>query len=167
MNKLVKSAWWIIYHQDSNGDIRFLLIKRHALSGKIERVAPKGKIQPGETEEKAALREVSEETWIPFNFLSIDCKLGITTIEWLENKTGKFDKEVVYFLMKYSWDPALVDIQKEEWFLWVYKWANIVEVLKLAYYRDIRELFRQGYLFLMEKQKKNDVKQDFLKKLEL
>jgi len=45
MNKLVKSAGGIIYYYDENNDIRFLLIKRHALSGKIERVAPKGKIQ--------------------------------------------------------------------------------------------------------------------------
>jgi len=45
MNKLVKSAGGIIYYYDKNNDIRFLLIKRHALSGKIERVAPKGKIQ--------------------------------------------------------------------------------------------------------------------------
>jgi 8-oxo-dGTP pyrophosphatase MutT (NUDIX family) len=38
------------------------LIKRHALSGKIEWVSPKGKIQPGESIETTALREVSEET---------------------------------------------------------------------------------------------------------
>ena len=68
MNKLVKSAGGIIYYYDENNDIRFLLIKRHALSGKIERVAPKGKIQIWETDEKAALREVSEETGIPLNF---------------------------------------------------------------------------------------------------
>jgi CDP-diacylglycerol pyrophosphatase len=41
MVRLVKSAGGIIYYKDSNGELRFLLIKRHALSGKIERVAPK------------------------------------------------------------------------------------------------------------------------------
>jgi hypothetical protein len=41
MNKLVKSAGGIIYYRDDNDDVRFLLIKRHALSGKIEWVAPK------------------------------------------------------------------------------------------------------------------------------
>jgi ADP-ribose pyrophosphatase YjhB (NUDIX family) len=39
-----------------------LLIKRHALSGKIEWVAPKGKVQIGETEKDAAIRELGEET---------------------------------------------------------------------------------------------------------
>lgn len=167
MNKLVKSAGGLIYYYDQNNDIRFLLIKRHALSGKIERVAPKGKIQSWETDEKAALREVSEETGIPLNFLSVVQKVWSATIEWLENKKWKFDKEVIYFLIKYDWDPNLVDIQPVEWYLWTYKRATIQELLNLVYYTDIRELFRKWYILLKDKQKTNDVKKDFLKKLEL
>lgn len=166
MAKLVKSAWWIIYYHDPNDDIRFLLIKRHALSGKIERVAPKWKVQSQETDEKAALREVSEETWIPLNLLNLIWRVGSATIQWLEDKNWKFDKEVIYFLMQYNWDPDLVDIQPVEWYLWNYKWATISEVLNLIYYGDIRELFRKGYNILKEKKQKNDVKKDFLKKLE-
>ncbi|MCK9466720.1 MAG: NUDIX domain-containing protein [Candidatus Absconditabacterales bacterium] len=167
MNKLVKSAGGLIYYYDQNNDIRFLLIKRHALSGKIERVAPKGKIQSGETDEKAALREVSEETGIPLNFLNVVQKVGSATIEGLENKKGKFDKEVIYFLIKYDGDPNLVDIQPVEGYLGTYKRATIQELLNLVYYTDIRELFRKGYILLKDKQKTNDVKKDFLKKLEL
>jgi len=166
MNKLVKSAGWVIYCRDKNYDIRFLLIKRHALSGKVERVAPKGKIQWGETDEKAALREVSEETGIPLNLLSVVQKIWTATIVWLEDRNGKFDKEVTYFLMKYEWDPEMVDIQLVEWYLWTYKWADIYNVLNLVYYTDIRDVFRKWYNLLKEKQQKNDVKKDFLKKLE-
>lgn len=166
MNKLVKSAWWVIYYRDPNDDIKFLLIKRHALSGKVERVAPKGKIQQNETDERAALREVSEETGIPLNFLSIVQKIWTATIEWLEDKNWKFDKEVTYFLMKYSGDPSLVDIQLVEWYLWTHKRASIQDVLNLIYYVDIREIFRKWYILLRDKQKTNDVKKDFLKKLE-
>ncbi|MDR0369998.1 MAG: NUDIX domain-containing protein [Candidatus Peribacteria bacterium] len=50
-----------MYYIAPDGEPRYLLIKRHALSGKIERVAPKGKIQNGETEKEAALREIREE----------------------------------------------------------------------------------------------------------
>jgi hypothetical protein len=68
--------------------------------------------------------------------------------------------------MKYDWDPNVVDIQLVEWYLWTHKWATITDVLNLIYYGDIRELFRKWYNILMEKRKTNDVKKDFLKKLE-
>ncbi|MDR2189848.1 MAG: hypothetical protein LBP53_01295 [Candidatus Peribacteria bacterium] len=45
MLDIVQSAGGIIYYLDTDGEPRYLLIKRHALSGRIERVAPKGKIQ--------------------------------------------------------------------------------------------------------------------------
>jgi len=162
MTKLVKSAWWIIYYYDEVWEPRFLVIKRHAVSGKVERVAPKWKLQDGENYEKAALREVAEETWIPINLLSVVQNLWTVKIFWLEDKYWKFDKEVTYFLMKYDWDPTLVDIKPVEWYLWVYKWATISEILNLIYYVDIRELFRKWYNTLKEKKKKNDVKKDFM-----
>ncbi|MDR0860706.1 MAG: NUDIX domain-containing protein [Candidatus Peribacteria bacterium] len=62
MPEIVQSAGGIIYYIASDGEPRYLLIKRHALSGKIERVAPKGKIQRGETEKESAIREIGEET---------------------------------------------------------------------------------------------------------
>ncbi len=167
MVRLVKSAGWIIYYKDSNGELRFLLIKRHALSGKIERVAPKGKIQKWETVENAALREVSEEAGIPLNLLVVRHKVWSAMIKWLEDRNGKFEKEVTYFLMKYEWDPALVDIQPVEWYLGTYKWALLTDVINLIYYKDIRELFRKGYNMLQDQVVTNNAKQDFMKKLEL
>jgi 8-oxo-dGTP pyrophosphatase MutT (NUDIX family) len=59
----------------ADGAPRFLLIKRHAMSGKIEWVAPKGKIQNDETPQQAAVREVSEEVGIPPNLLVIESKI--------------------------------------------------------------------------------------------
>ena len=58
MKEIVQSAWWIVYYLDKNWEPRYLLIKRHALSGKIEWVAPKWKIQIWEDEKKAAIREI-------------------------------------------------------------------------------------------------------------
>ncbi|HRX64077.1 MAG TPA: NUDIX domain-containing protein [Candidatus Absconditabacterales bacterium] len=167
MIDLVKSAGGIVYYLEPDGEIKFLLIKRHALSGKIERVAPKGKLQNKEGAEKAAAREVSEETGIPINLLKIRESLGDLMIRGLEDQNGKFEKEVTYFLMQYEGDPDLVDIQLVEGYLGKYKWATIAEVLNLVYYADMRELFRKGYLSLRDKKKKDDVKKDFMKKLEL
>lgn len=165
MTKLVKSAWWIIYYYDPDWTPRFLLIKRHALSGKVERVAPKWKLQEWENNEKAALREVSEETGIPINLLSLVQNVGTAKITGLEDRNWKFDKEVTYFLMKFDWNPEIVDIKPVEWYLGTYKRATISEVLNLIYYGDIRELFRKGYSSLMEKKKINDVKRKFINSL--
>jgi 8-oxo-dGTP pyrophosphatase MutT (NUDIX family) len=64
MKEIVQSAGWIVYYLDKDWEPRYLIIKRHALSGKIERVAPKWKIQIWEDEKKAAIREIWEETWL-------------------------------------------------------------------------------------------------------
>lgn len=59
---VTQSAGGVIYYIAPDGEPRYLLIKRQAMSKKIEWVCPKGKVQEGETYEEAALREVSEET---------------------------------------------------------------------------------------------------------
>jgi len=48
-----------VYHIDpKTNEPQFLVVKRFALSRKVEWIAPKGKIEPGETQEQAAIREV-------------------------------------------------------------------------------------------------------------
>jgi len=62
---MIKSAWGIIYFIDEKTQQpKFLILKRHTKSKKIEWVAPKWKIQPNETPEEAAAREIYEETWL-------------------------------------------------------------------------------------------------------
>ena len=75
MSEIVQSAGGIVYYLAPDEEPRYLLIKRHALSGKIERVAPKGKIQAGEKIEETALREVSEECGIPQTLLKLRQKV--------------------------------------------------------------------------------------------
>ena len=65
--QVIQSAGGIVYRIDTDGDPRFLLLKRYAVSKRIEWVAPKGKIEAGESVENAALREISEEAGIPIN----------------------------------------------------------------------------------------------------
>ena len=50
-------------------------MKRYAVSKRIEWVAPKGKIEPGESVEEAALREISEEAGIPINKMRLGVEL--------------------------------------------------------------------------------------------
>lgn len=164
MAGVIQSAGGIIYYLDKEQEPHYLLIKRHALSGKIEWVAPKGKIQWDEPIEKTALREVSEETAIPINQLKLKQNLWVTQIRNLENK-GPLDKDVTYFLMEFIWDPSVVSIDQIEWYVGVHKWATLQEVLGLIYYQDIRELIRKSYLLIKQNQKNTDVRKAFLDKL--
>lgn len=83
---VIQSAGGIVYHIAANGEPKYLLIKRHAMSGKIEWVAPKGKMQPKETPEQAAIREVSEESGLPTEKLFIRQKIGSTSLRSTENQ---------------------------------------------------------------------------------
>lgn len=141
---VIQSAGGIVYYIAGDKQPRFLLIKRHAMSGKIEWVAPKGKVQKGETPEQAAIREVSEETGLQTQHLLVREKIGSTSLRSTESQKGWMDKDVTYFLMNYDGEPDAVDIQPGEWYLGIYKWANIQEVLGLIYYQNMRELFREA-----------------------
>lgn len=164
MSDIIQSAWGIIYYLDSCLEPKYLLIKRHALSGKIERVSPKWKIKWAEVIEDAAIREASEESGIPINQLKLKQKLWITQIRNIDNK-WPIDKDVTYFLMEFIWNPDIVSIDQVEWYVGIYKWASLQEVLGLIYYQDIRELIRKSYLLIKQGQKNNDIKKKFLEKL--
>ena len=165
MSEIVQSAGGIVYYLAPDGDPRYLFIKRHALSWKIEWVAPKGKIQLGETEKDAALRELWEETGIRKEELIVKQLLGTTSLRSSETKRGHLDKDVTYFLMKYTGNPETVHLIEGEGYMGIYKRFTIQEVINLVYYEDIRELVRKSYFLIKEAQKNQSVKQDFLDKL--
>ncbi len=162
---IIQSAWWIVYYIAPDGQPRYLLIKRHALSGKIERVAPKGKVQGSEEITKAALREVSEETGIPINQMKLKQLIGTTQLRNTENQKGQMDKDVTYFLIQYSGNPDSVKIERAEGYIGIHKRCTLSEVLTLIYYQDIRELIRKSYAMIKEGQKNLDIKKDFIDKL--
>ncbi len=142
-----------------------MLIKRHALSGKIERVAPKGKIQGNEDIQKTALREVSEETGIPINQMRLKQQLGTTQLRNTENIKGQMNKDVTYFLMEYIGNPEFVKIEHAEGYIGIHKRCTLSEVLALIYYQDIREIIRKSYSLIKEGQKNSDIKKSFINKL--
>ncbi len=159
----VFSAGWVVYYIDKKTNIpHFLMVKRFALSKKIERIAPKWKIQKWETQEKAAIREISEEAGLPEDTLVARKKLETLSLK-LTNHDWKIwiDKDITYFLIEYSWDPDSVQVIEWEWFTWVYKRAQIRNVLNLVTYRDLRELYRIAYVCIWDL----SVKDKFLESL--
>jgi 8-oxo-dGTP pyrophosphatase MutT (NUDIX family) len=153
---VIQSAGWIIYYIDGKGTPRFLLIKRHAMSGKIERVAPKWKIQKDETPQQAALREVWEEVWIPSHVLVLQTRIWATSLRSSVDVKWWMDKDVTYFLMHYTWDPSDVNVQPVEWYLGIFKWATLEEVLWLIYYKNMREIFTQWHAAIGQQKVKSD-----------
>lgn len=135
------------------------------MSGKIERVAPKGKIQGNENIQKTALREVSEETGIPINQMRIKQELGMTQLRNTERQKGQMDKDVTYFLMEYTGNPDFVKIEHAEGYIGIHKRCTLNEILALIYYQDIRELIRKSYSLIKDSQKNQNIKNDFMNKL--
>lgn len=147
MVKKIQSAGGLVYCRDpKTQEPRFLLVKRQALSKKVEWVTPKGKIQTGEKPEQAALREIYEEVGLPIATLQVKQVLDTISLQ-LFNDSGKLgvDKDITYFLIQYTGDPKEVHVAHVEGFLWVYKRASIQTILSLVHYRDLRELFRRAF----------------------
>ena len=164
MTEIIQSAWWLVYYIDRDGQPKYLIIKRFALSRKVERVAPKGKIQSWEKMETAVLREVGEEAGIPINQMTVQQKVWIASLRNTDNIRWHMNKDVTYFLVKYAGKPEDVQIEDAEGYTWAYKRATIQEILTLIYYQNMRELFRDAHNIVINQNKKKAAKQDFIDK---
>ena len=88
--------------------------------------------------------------------------MGTTSLRSTETKKGHLDKDVTYFLMKFTGNPQEINLIEGEGYIGIYKRATIQEVLNLIYYEDIRELVRKSYFLIKEFQKNQSVKQSFM-----
>lgn len=141
---MIESAGGIVYYLEK-GIPKYLLIKRLNRSGKVERVAPKGKMEDGEQMQQTALREVFEETWIKSRFLRVQAKVGRVELRANDQEGHNLDKNMSFYLMRYFGDPDFVRIQKQEGYVGVYKWYTIEEVLGLIYYKTMRTLMVKAH----------------------
>jgi 8-oxo-dGTP pyrophosphatase MutT (NUDIX family) len=88
---------------------------------------PKGKVEPGESWETAALREVREET-------GFDCELGEPLGATLY-APGGHEKEVRWFRMEPVGDAAATDGEVDE-----VRWLPLDDALRLLSYEGEREI---------------------------
>jgi len=86
----IKAAGGVIVRQSARGELEVLLIHRPARN---DWTFPKGKVEPGESDEVCALREVEEET-------GLRCVLGeeLPTTSHIDHKGRR--KIVRYWLMR-------------------------------------------------------------------
>lgn len=125
-----KSCGAIVYRK-FHGNIELLLIKNQNDS---HWSFPKGHVEPGETEEETAVREIMEETGIEV-VLDTSFRRVITYAPKKE-----ITKDVVYFLAKavtYDYTPQEEEIAK-------IKWVEINHAATILSYDNDRQLVTQA-----------------------
>lgn len=151
---MIQSIWWIIYQYHNNEPL-FFIMKRRALSGKIERVAPKGKIESNEKPEYTCVREISEETGMNINELRIVTKLhGAVELKNMNFGKGTTDKSISYYLVEYLWSAHDLTIISQEWLTGMYKRSTMIDIINLVPYRDLRAVFREAFDYLQKQTEK-------------
>ena len=107
------SAGGLVYKKDP--ELKFLYIKARNLKGESLWQLPKGKIEKGEEVEKAAIREVSEETGV-----TVEVVQRLHDINYFFKREGELVKKRVYFLlMRYvsgNPTPQLSEVEEVSWF---------------------------------------------------
>ncbi|MCS6983345.1 MAG: NUDIX domain-containing protein [Candidatus Absconditabacterales bacterium] len=145
---VVQSAGGVVYIMD-NHQPKYLLIKRQAKSKKIERVCPKGKLEPGETPEQAALREVGEETGLSREFLVIETFAGLVQLRSTFDTYIHVEKDTKFFLMKYLGSCHDVCLINGEGYMGVYVWADFAQAINLLTYPAMRDVLRRAHQYIL------------------
>jgi 8-oxo-dGTP pyrophosphatase MutT (NUDIX family) len=125
------SAGGVVYRRDGD-DIEVVLASRRTRRGDLAWGLAKGGIEPGESHEDAAVREVLEETGY---IAVIEASLGDTRYFYVWEE-ARIRKTVHFFLMRCTGgDPANRDDEMEE-----VRWFPLDRALKRAAYRGEREV---------------------------
>ncbi len=134
---LYESSCGAVVYRDIKGEVRYLLIKnkRSAHWG-----FPKGHIEPGETKEETAKREVLEETG-----LHIDIHNGYSCISKYKIK-DKIEKIVTIFVG--TTNDTSTTIQKEE--IEDYIWLNFEKAMNLLKFENDKNILLGANKFLNE-----------------
>jgi 8-oxo-dGTP pyrophosphatase MutT (NUDIX family) len=103
----VRAAGGVPWRRRADGDVEVLLVHRPRY---LDWTFPKGKVEPGETDEQAALREVEEET-------GLRCELGAELVGTTYRDPKLRTKIVRYWAMKPLQDDAVPqhEVDEVEW----------------------------------------------------
>lgn len=129
------SAGGVVYRREDDG-IDFALAARRTRKGQLAWGLAKGAIEPGESEEEAAAREVLEETGLE---VAVESDLG--DIRYFYVWEGvRIRKRVHFFLMRVTGgDVSRHDAEMEE-----VRWFPMRTAIKRAAYRGEREVMERA-----------------------
>ena len=98
---------------------------------------PKGHIEPGESLEETALREVEEETGIKGRII---VPLPETSYRFISSKGNKIDKTVYWYLMRYHKKGVQTHAHEID----EVKWIPLEKIEKLLDFKEDRVLFNNA-----------------------
>ncbi len=127
-----------LVYRDRKGEIEVALILRRFPSGQPAWALPKGWVEPGESLEDAALREVKEETGVTARIID---KLGDIHYEFYsKEEKARIQKTVHFYLMEYlSGDTADHDNEVDE-----VRWFSLKEAEAKMTYPTERTILQKG-----------------------
>ena len=130
------SAGGVLYRLDGEGAIEVVLASRRTRKGDLAWGLAKGGIEPGETREEAAIREVREETGLE---AEIEADLGDTKYIYVWEDV-RIRKTVHFFLMRHTGgDVEARDDEMEE-----IRWFPLERARKRAAYRGERDVLARA-----------------------
>lgn len=132
---LYESSCGAVVFRDIRGEVRYLLIKnrRSAHWG-----FPKGHIEPGETKEETACREVLEETGIHTNIID-----GFESVS--KYKIRDRIEKIVFIFVGTTKDTSTI-IQTDE--IEDYIWLNYEKAMNLLKFENDKNILRSAFEFL-------------------
>lgn len=137
MSGLVRAAGAVVYSYRPDGALCILLISdRHGA-----RTLPKGKLEPGESHEEAAVREIAEETGI---VCTLERELARTRYR-VQKKGLWHDKEVTYFLARAPYEPPVPALAEG---ITAAEWVPADVALATLTYDQVRDVLREALSLL-------------------
>ncbi|MEY8746771.1 NUDIX hydrolase [Bacillales bacterium AN1005] len=120
MNKKEISAGGVVYRKDDDGKLQIqLIVDRY---GKT--TLAKGKMEPGETIEQTALREILEETGMVGRIVE---PVDVIAYTYQHAEFGSVDKEVHYYLVEAEsgdMQPQIEEIKGVDWYTPEEAWSR-------------------------------------------
>jgi 8-oxo-dGTP pyrophosphatase MutT (NUDIX family) len=139
MHVVERSAGFVIYHDDGDGDLTYLLLDYGQHWD-----YPKGHVEPGESDLDAALRELREETAIS-DAVIVDSFAREIGYFFRHKKRGMVQKTVVFFLA--STPTRVVRLSSEHSGHEFLAFEHAMERLTFA---NARQLLREAHAHLMD-----------------
>lgn len=126
------SAGGVVLRDDHGAEVLVIVPKRRAADGSRVLGLPKGHVEPGETPEQAATREVREEGGVEAELVE---QIGDVRY-WYRRSGRSIRKRVIFYLFRYSsGDVADHDDEVED-----ARWLDLGEATRALSYPGEREM---------------------------